>query len=169
MTLYPCCWTTKLIVLAYNGAGYVSNASCACLLALVMLAPGSCHSPGTGDLKTPEPGSEAALALGIWGGDHVRMEVQETEVAIEFDCAHASLPIRPELDEKGRFQSDGIYVQEKPGPAQPGDESSGHPARFEGAVDGRKLSLSITLNDTKETLGPFTLTLGEETRLAKCL
>jgi hypothetical protein len=138
-----------------------------CLLIFAVLTSRSCHGVGTGDVKTPAD-AEAPLALGVWGGDHVRIEVLDAEVAIEFDCAHGSLPLRPQLDEEGRFRSDGFYTAEKPGPSREG-ETGERPARFDGTVDGRKLSLMITLTDTKETLGPFTLTHGMETRLTKCL
>ena len=77
----------------------------------------SCPSVGTEGMKTPA-GSRAALAQGVWGGDHVRMEVGDGEVAIEFDCAHASLPERPKLDEQGRFQSIGLFVEGVPALAE---------------------------------------------------
>ena len=97
------------------------------------------------------------------------MEVTSESVVLEFDCANGSISQPPALDEAGEFEGEGIYVREHGGPVREDEQPDQHPARYTGNTDGRKLTLTIFLTDTKETLGPFTLTLGEQPRLTKCL
>ena len=97
------------------------------------------------------------------------MEVTSDGVVLEFDCANGSILPLPVLDEAGAFAGDGIYVLEHGGPVREGEPPDQHPARYAGSTDGQKLTLTILITDTKETLGPFTLTLGEQPRLTKCL
>ena len=97
------------------------------------------------------------------------MEVSSDGVILEFDCAHGTIPQAPVLDEAGNLEDDGEYVLEHGGPQKEGEPPDAHPALFSGNTDGQKLTLTIFLTDTKETLGPFTLTRGGQPRLMKCL
>ncbi|PYS33373.1 MAG: hypothetical protein DMF75_09520 [Acidobacteria bacterium] len=45
---------------------------------------------------------------------------------------------------------------------------AGEPARYSGWTDGNKMTLTVVLSDTKETVGTFTLVRGQEARVSKC-
>jgi len=48
------------------------------------------------------------------------------------------------------------------------DLRAGQPARYSGWTDGNKMTLTVVLSDTKETVGTFTLVRGQEVRVSKC-
>jgi len=104
---------------------------------------------------------------GRWGGDHVSLVVSEAGATVELDCAHGTMDEPVRLDREGRFDVDGRYVREG-GPVFEGDAADEEPAHFSGSVDGRRMTLRIALEDGTD-IGPFTLTLGTEGRLFKCL
>lgn len=110
------------------------------------------------------------LAAGVWGGPHIRLDVAEdATAAVEFDCAHGTLaePVVP--DGAGAFRVAGRYVAERPGPVREGEEGEGVPAVYAGKVQGKSLTLTITLTGSGEELGPFELTQGRTPRLTKCM
>ncbi|MBC7933677.1 MAG: hypothetical protein H7Z38_24210 [Rubrivivax sp.] len=108
------------------------------------------------------------MPKGMWGGNHVRLEVQEGEARIEFDCAHGTLGnIAP--DSAGNFDVAGTFVAERGGPVRVGETGDGRPARFRGSVSDKTLTLKVTLTDTGDEVGTFTLTHGKSVRLTKCL
>jgi len=106
-------------------------------------------------------------AKGMWGGNHVRLDVSEAEAQIEFDCAHGTLG-RIEPDANGNFDVTGTYVAER-GPIRVDETRAGRPARYHGRVNDKTLTLTVTLTDTGDEVGTFTLTQGKGTRLTKCL
>jgi hypothetical protein len=87
-----------------------------------------------------------------------------------------------ELDTDGRFDVRGTHEDETGGsPSEisatddegkisPPDTSAKNrrPARYTGRVDGRTLSLTVTLTDDGSTFGKFVLTRGASARLNKC-
>ena len=48
-------------------------------------------------------------------------------------------------------------------------EAAAQAARYTGRVDGKTLTLTVTLADTGRVVGTFTLTRGSSGRLFKCL
>lgn len=113
------------------------------------------------------------LAAGVWGGPHIRLDVLDGAEAVaatlEFDCAHGSItePIVP--DGSGVFKVAGRFVRERPGPVRKEDTGEGVPAVYAGKVDGKSLTLTITLTGSGEELGPFELIQGKTPRLTKCM
>jgi hypothetical protein len=108
------------------------------------------------------------LAEGLWGGEHVRMDVSAAETKIEFDCGHATIASRILIDPRGRFVAKGTYVEERGGPSRQGEEGHSYPAEFRGTVKGKNMKLTVTRTDTNEVLGSFNLTHGREPELVKC-
>lgn len=110
---------------------------------------------------------EKKLPAGTWGADHVRLEVRADNAEIEFDCAHGKVYGPLTLDDEGRFDLKGAVVREG-GPTRIDVKRQSHPARFEGRIVGKQMTLNVTLTDNAQTLGEFTLRLGSEGRLWKC-
>ncbi len=69
----------------------------------------------------------------------------------------------------GRFQLAGTHTREHGGPIRKDEKPDTHPARYNGAVDGDTMTFTVTLTDSNEVLGAFTLTRGRMARVVKCL
>ena len=108
------------------------------------------------------------LPAGLWGGQHISMEVTERRTTIEYDCAHATIDQRIVLDRRGRFDVSGTQVPEHGGPVRRDEQPAGYSVRFAGQVNGRRMNLSVRNTATKELIGTFTLVQGGEPRLMKC-
>jgi len=108
------------------------------------------------------------LPAGLWGGQHISMEVTERRTTIEYDCAHATIDQRIVLDRRGRFDVSGTQVPEHGGPIRRDEQPAGYSVRFAGQVNGRRMNLSVRNTATKELIGTFTLVQGGEPRLMKC-
>jgi hypothetical protein len=119
--------------------------------------------------STEQPQKQRKLAMGIWGGEHVSMEVTEEGAKLEFDCAHGSIDGQLAFDENGKVTLKGRFKKERGGPIRQGEDQSGEPATFTGTTDGKTLELKITLDGNNEDMGTFTLTHGKQGRVRKCL
>ena len=106
---------------------------------------------------------------GIWGGDHISMEVADSGAEINYDCAHGSITEKIAPDRDGKFLVKGSHVREHPGPIRSDEDQSGRPATYHGLIDGETMTLTVTLTGSKETVGTFTLTHGKSGRVRKCL
>jgi hypothetical protein len=112
-------------------------------------------------------GAAGKLAAGTWGGQHIRLSVRADGAEVEFDCASGTLAGPLTLSADGRFDARGTFMREG-GPTRIDANRTGQAARFEGHVSGRQLTLKVTLTDTAQDAGTFTLTHGSEGRLWKC-
>ena len=108
------------------------------------------------------------LPVGLWGGEHISLEVTGQCATIEYDCAQATIEQQITLNRRGRFYVAGMQVQERGGPVRQNDESSGYPVRFTGQVSGKRMELSVRKSATEEVIGTFTLVYGAQPRLRKC-
>lgn len=108
------------------------------------------------------------VAIGSWGGMHVGMEVTGEGAQLEFDCAHATINQSLKLNSNGNFDAQGLYVKEHPGPVRSDEDQSGQPAHFTGKLTGKTLTLTVSLDNSSESIGPFTLELGRYARIFKC-
>ena len=110
-----------------------------------------------------------AVSNGVWGGEHIRMEVNDSGADIEFDCARGSISQRLELDDKGRFKVQGIYIAETPAPAAVagGTTASGVKATYTGSFNGSSLRLEVFI-EGQDIPRNFDLVQGDQGHLAKC-
>ena len=134
-----------------------------CLLVLVVEGrPRRRHK-----MKQPPKQTSTRVATGVWGGEHVRLQVTDDGATIEYDCAHGTLAQPLALDAQGRFSVAGTHTREG-GPIRVNAAPAGQPARYTGSVQGRTMTLTATLTDKEQPVGTFTLTQGSEGRLWKC-
>jgi hypothetical protein len=117
----------------------------------------------------PRPPSQTAVALGIWGGDHVRLLVTDSGGSLEYDCAHGKIDQPLVSDAAGRFDLRGTHTREHGGPIREDEAADTHPARYSGTTDGRTMILTVTLSDSGERVGTFKLTRGETGWILRCL
>ena len=107
-----------------------------------------------------------ALLPGVWGGEHIRIEVTEGGATLEFDCAHGTVEGKINVDGAGRFSVAGTFYPEHGGPVREGEGSNGQPVRLTGRVGGSLMNLTITRGRTK--IGTYTLTRDSSGRIFKC-
>jgi len=108
------------------------------------------------------------VAQGSWGAPHIRVEVGDGSATIEYDCAHGQINGPLVIDRRGRFDLKGTHSPEHAGPIRNNEESAGEPARYTGWTDGKQMMLTVTLVNSKESVGTFNLTLGGGGRIFKC-
>jgi hypothetical protein len=142
------------------------------VLPLLFMIPGqseSCQNKKESD-KVSNTSKEKTerVSIGVWGGDHIQMQVTESGAKIEYDCANGTIEGPLVLDAEGRFEVTGRHVSERGGPVRQGDTYDGRPARFTGSVNGKKMTLTVTLTDKQKTLATYTLTEGDNGRIWKC-
>ncbi len=118
------------------------------------------------DKKKSRP--QRSVALGTWGGQHIRMIVTANGATIEYDCAQGTVASKLMLDAERKFSLTGSHMREGPGPTRIGVTRPSSPARFDGQVNGDEMSLSVVLTDANESIGDFVLRRGSEGRLRKC-
>lgn len=101
---------------------------------------------------------------GTWGGDNAGLIVTGNDVHVHIGCTlgDAIGPIHP--DTNGRFEFSGNYNVD----AYPVDRGITHPATFTGRIAGRTMTMTVTLTDTGQVLGPVTLTYGKEPKMGPC-
>jgi hypothetical protein len=114
------------------------------------------------------PSQEGTLT-GSWGGRHIGLELTAEGGRIEYDCAHGTIdgPVVPDRD--GSFEASGTHTAEHGGPVREGEPEHGRPAGYRGRIAGKTLTLTVTLVDSNQEIGTFTLTRDAAPRLMKCL
>jgi len=111
------------------------------------------------------PGAEIE---GVWGSEHHEFVSNGDVATLEYDCAHGSINEALALDSDGRFDVVGTHTREG-GPVDLNNPPEAHPARYQGHLFGNWLELTVTLTDTGEVIGPFTVIRGVRGTLYKCL
>jgi hypothetical protein len=125
-----------------------------CLGALAIGLTVGCATPVSPDLR------------GQWGGPHLNLTITDGGGTAEFDCARGALdPLGPATPGHA-FTATGTFIHEA-GP-EPIEGRPRRPARFTGVTRKGRLSLTVTLTDLNEILGPFVLERGITVPLVKC-
>jgi hypothetical protein len=106
------------------------------------------------------------IPTGIWGGDHIRIEVGEKSAAVEYDCAHGVIEGPLVVDANGRFKLRGTHTPERGGPIRADEQPPSHPANYVGSISGNTMTLTLKLEGFDDET--FTLEKGKEGELFKC-
>jgi len=108
------------------------------------------------------------VTTGVWGGDHVHLDVSSNSAKIEFDCAHGTIEGPFTVDANGEFSWKGKFARERGGPVTSNDENAGEPAIYSGSINEQTMKLTVQLANQKEPLDTFVLTQGKDGRIRKC-
>jgi len=126
----------------------------------------SCTS-GTSSPVSSLASSVSGSITGTWGGDGVRLTIDQTGAVILFGCGGGFISDPLALDPEGRFESDGTFWFG--GGADPVAGRPQRPARYFGFLKGATMKLTGTLLDTGESLGTYHLASGNAgTRVGIC-
>ena len=108
------------------------------------------------------------LPLGNWGGENAGMIVSDTAMHLHIGCTYGDVSGRVPVGAGGQFDVAGNYTLR----AYPIAVGPSVPARFAGRLDGAKVTITATVNDTVQhqtvVLGPVTVTYGAEAKLGPC-
>lgn len=143
----------------------VVGALLACSQLNVSLPERSCEKGRPG---RPPNARTRKVPKGVWGGQHIVVEVTDLGAKITYDCADGAIDHTMELHNDGRFEVRGTHTRYRGGPVRSDDEPDRHQARYTGRVKGNSMTLTVTLTDTKETVGTYSLTYGERPELTRC-
>lgn len=138
-----------------------------CVFSLLFLAPlqnGSCRSGKTETM----PNEQNRVAAGSWGGPNVSMNVTSDGAQLRFSCARGSVEAPIALDTEGRFSAQGTFTKETPGPTREDNPPKAQPATYSGSIRDQRMTLTITLTETKEQVGSFELEFGKTGRVFRC-
>ena len=106
------------------------------------------------------------IPTGVWGGQHIRIEVGEKSATIEYDCASGVIDGPLSVDGNGNFKLRGTHLRERGGPIRADDDRKGQPATYTGSIKGNTMTITLKIGDgDTET---FTLEKGKEAELFKC-
>src|ERR1700737_2700187 len=98
----------------------------------------------------PTAPSDGRVAIGAWGGDHLRVDVTPDGGTAEYDCAHGTIDEPLVADRSGRFSASGTHTFDHGGPVRIDEVPNRHPARYDGRVTGDTLQLTVTVTDTAQ-------------------
>ena len=110
-----------------------------------------------------------AVSPGNWGARGISVLVEENGAKIEYDCAHGEIKEKLTVNENGEFEADGTHTRESFGPIIQGKEPKPQPAHYTGKISGDTMTLKVTLTNSNESVGDFTLGRDKYARLTKCL
>lgn len=108
------------------------------------------------------------IKTGMWGGDHIRLEVSANSATIEYDCAQGAIAGPFTIDSRGNFCLKGTLTPEHGGPVRRDEEPNSKPAVYTGWTDGKKMTLRVVLDGSGDEIGTFHLIQGEQGRVWKC-
>jgi hypothetical protein len=106
------------------------------------------------------------IPAGVWGGQHINIQVGEKSATIEYDCASGVIDGPLVVDANGNFNLRGTHRAERGGPVRANDDTKGKPATYTGSVKENTMTLTLQVGD--DDTETFTLEKGKEGELFKC-
>ena len=109
-----------------------------------------------------------AVPNGMWGTNGIIFGVEASGVNIQYECADGQIEQPLKVDERGNFAVSGVHIRQRPGPMKLDDKQARQNARYEGKISGNTMTLKVTLTETGEVIGDYTLERGKNVRLHRC-
>jgi hypothetical protein len=109
----------------------------------------------------------APAALGAWGGKEASLVLTTSGGTLSYACGAGTVDSAWTLSDAGQFVASGQHFFGG-GPVPPQGHPP-HPARYSGQVQGDVLTLTVTLSDLDQSLGPFRLVRGGPTVVELCV
>lgn len=109
-----------------------------------------------------------AIAPGVWGAEGILVTIEGNGVQIEYECAAGEIKQKFMIDQNGNFNLTGYYKQLSPGPIRVDMPPKLQAANYRGKISGKTMTLKITLTETKEVVGEYSLERDKEVRLRRC-
>ena len=106
------------------------------------------------------------IPIGVWGGQHINIEVGEKSATIEYDCASGVINGPLSVGANGNFKLRGTHRVERGGPIRADDDAKGQPATYTGSIKGNTMTLTLKVGEADAET--FTLEKGKEGELVKC-
>lgn len=131
------------------------------LLLLVFWQTGSCHGENPVNKNV-----QKRVAAGVWGGENVRMDVSDGGARLQFSCSNGTID-EPLVIDNGQFHAKGTFTRQTPGPTRQ-DGPKPEPATYRGKVDNQSMTLTVTLDNSREKVGEFTLGFDKPGRVRRC-
>jgi hypothetical protein len=107
------------------------------------------------------------IATGVWGGQHINIDVGSRSAKVEYDCAHGEIAGPLVIDGVGKFQLRGTFTPEHGGPVRADETQRAQPATYSGEIKGNTMTLTLKVSGSDET-ETFTLERGKAGELFKC-
>ena len=82
------------------------------------LAAPACHSTKGSEQPVHTLNVKQSVAEGIWGGEHVQIEVTNKDVTVEFDCAHGTITAPLITDSKVVFREQERFNENMEGQSE---------------------------------------------------
>ena len=106
------------------------------------------------------------IPSGLWGGQHISINVGPKHAKIEYDCASGVTEGPLVVDTAGHLSLRGTHRMERGGPVRADDNRPEHPATYTGTIKGNTMTLTLKVGDSDEET--FTLEKGKPGDLVKC-
>jgi hypothetical protein len=102
--------------------------------------------------------STAPEAVGAWGGRDASLTLSAAGGEVTYLCGVGTIDSGWSLSPDGAFAGTGEHYAG--GGPVPSEGRPATPARYAGQVDGSVFTLTVTLTDLDQTLGPYRLVRG---------
>jgi hypothetical protein len=112
---------------------------------------------------------ESMDVIGSWGGPHAVMALTTTGGTMEYDCAAGTISNDWTVTPDGIFAATGQHMPGHGGPIRIGEDTVRRPARYQGSIRGKIMTLTVVLTDSAAVLGVYSLTRGQTGSVFKCL
>ena len=112
--------------------------------------------------------SQPPYLTGGWGGPHAGASFNGGLGDVQFDCAAGTIDTQVFPAQDGSFEAKGTYREGAPGPVRVGQIFRSQKATYSGTVLEDVMTLRVQLEDGS-TVGPYSLTMGGQPQLTRCL
>lgn len=109
----------------------------------------------------------APTAEGDWGGSNASLSLSRTGGTLSYACGAGTMDSGWILTDAGLLTGTGKHFFG--GGPLPIQGRPPHPATYSGRIDGRTLTLTVTLTDLGQVLGPFLMLRGGPKIQEMCL